>query len=481
MENINPEIINSEQESSRTIESILKRAKELGSELNELYDDFHSNPELGGQEIETAKKIKDYLEKLGIEIVGDHIGKGPVIEETDKKVIREPGTSVVAIIRGNEGPAIALRADMDALPIQENKEHEVCSNKDGVAHLCGHDAHITGLLGGATILKEIADKGELDGDVILMFQSSEEKTHQKESGAVQIVKFLEEKGLRDRIKAFMGLHVYANTERGNIMLNDPREKGGDVQTASSGEIDITVSGPGGHILNVFEKPDIDIIMGRIKERVEDSFKHLHDEGTALVASSEVTTSPSGYNVLVEKGKRTFVIRVASQEYKEMTKDIEQNIRQIVADIVKEEVLVKSEAAKNRDKSEVKLEDIKVDIKVRRGYRPSIHRDAELVDIANNVSKDVLNNSVGNYERDSKQLDKKRFFGGEDFSFYLEKFREKEIPGVFVMVGAANSEKGIKPNAHHSSNFKIDTDVNQDLAAIHAGFAVNTLKYLKEKE
>jgi amidohydrolase len=347
-----------------------------------------------------------------------------------------------------------LRADMDALPMVEDEHNLPKSKKEGVMHGCGHDAHTAGLMGAAKILKDLADKGKLDGDALLLFQSSEEKAHQKESGAVQIIKFLEREGLRDQIKAFMGLHVYGGLEKGKVQLKE------GTQMASSGEIDITLTSPGGHIMNVYDTPSLHRIFSKLTLKLEDKFKPMNENKEVLVGSARTSFEGTGYNVLPAEGKSTWVVRVTSPQYKEISSQIADEIKKAVEETIAEE-----------PGTDLDKEKIGVEIKRRPGYRPVVHRDPELVKIASESCKDVIEN----YEQIEKIL-----MGGEDFSFYLEKLRGKQIPGVFAMVGGANPEKGYPKVNHHNSSFKIDPDVTKNLSALYSDFTVNAIKYFKEK-
>lgn len=144
--------------------STLNSAKDIQSYLNETFYHLHSNPELSEKEFETQKYIIKELQRMGI----------------DAKPIANTG--VIGIIRGkNPGKTIALRADMDALPIQENTELPYKSKIPGVMHACGHDAHVTILLGAAKILQ--AQRDELSGNVKLFFQPAEETV----GGAVRMI------------------------------------------------------------------------------------------------------------------------------------------------------------------------------------------------------------------------------------------------------------------------------------------------------
>jgi amidohydrolase len=399
-------------------------------EMKALYIDFHEHPELGGQEVETARKVVAYLEKNGIRVLGKNIGLNREGEPWFK------GTGVVAIIEGNEtGPTIAFRADMDALPIVEQENNPHRSKNIGVMHACGHDIHTTALLGAAKVLQALADAKRLDGNVVLIFQPSEETTHQKESGAVQIVKFLERTGLRDKIEAFFSLHVYRDSEIGEIGIkNGP-------QMASTGELEITLESSGGHVMNAYKIPNLNRMFSNINTRIFDAFEALDLEQKALVASTRTDFPKGGYNVLPSSGKGGWAIRITDPRYKEMSASIIAEIKKIVAE----------------ETGRFGAEAVRVKFHWRPGYRPVVHRSPDLVRL--------FKKSFGQVIKDPR-VDDGLKMGGEDFAFYLEKFRGKQIPGVFVMIGAANPEKNFPRGPHHTPDFQVDPESINILAKTH---------------
>ncbi len=140
-----------------TYAEIFRRAKEMHEQIRAWRREIHRHPELTFTEHRTAGLVNATLMGLGV--------------ETETEVAK---TGVVGHIRGGAGPVVGLRADMDALPIQEINGTEFDSTIPGVMHACGHDAHTSVLLGAATILKELADQGRLPGSIRLLFQPSEE-------------------------------------------------------------------------------------------------------------------------------------------------------------------------------------------------------------------------------------------------------------------------------------------------------------------
>jgi len=431
------------------VDNILESLKELEPKMESYYTDFHEHPELGGREFRTASKIKQCLEEMGIKILGDKIGIG-IGEQGERK----EGTGIVAMIEGkSDGPTVALRADMDALPITEDKNHEPRSQNEGVMHACGHDAHIAGLLGATEILKGLADQDKLDGNIVLIFQPSEEKSFQKQSGAVQIVKFLEKTGLRNKIGAFLGLHVFREADRNMINVKE------GVQMASSGEVDIILRGPGGHIMNAYELPNLNEITSAMTVELSKIFKPMAKEKKALVASGHTQFDKKTYNVLAGETKSTWVIRITDPNYKDISKDITSQIQDVIQSVITKHL-------------EDRQGNVEVEINKRPGYRPVTHRDQKLVLLAEQAAKETIPNCENKSEIS---------MGGEDMSFYFETLRQKQIPGVFMMVGAANPDKGYPKGPHHSLDFKIDPKVIKDLAAIHSIFSVKAIEYLKDKK
>ena len=441
-----------------SLDYISNRANEIKPEIINNYQDMHENPELGGQEFETAKKIEEYLKSLGIEIIADKIGV-PVNKE-------KGGTGIIARINGKkDGATLAMRADMDALPIQESKEHEIQSKNKGVMHACGHDAHSASLMGAAKILKELADQDKLDGNVVLLFQPSEERASQKESGAVQMVRTLEAKGLREEIKGFFGLHVFAELPRGTIQLRE------GVETASTSNMEIKLESPGGHIINAYDNPNLKDIISRLTLSLNGIFRKYYEDETALVASSETKYKGASQNILSSEAKDNWVIRVLSDDYKKLSQEIRGKIKQEAQEAIDKHLEEINKVRALKGKENFDADRIKMEITIQSGYRPTIHRSPELVKMAGESAKEVIG--------DKLKIVDEVMMGAEDFSFYLEKFNGKQIPGVFVMVGSANPEKGYPIGSHHSPEFKIDPEVTRDLSAMYSTYAVNFFDKLKK--
>ena len=194
---------------------MLDRARALQPKLVEIRRHIHRNPELGFQEHKTSEFVSEQLSTLGI--------------EHQRGVAR---TGIVATLGNGNGPTVALRADMDALPIQEANDVSYRSQTPGVMHACGHDAHTAMLLGAA----ELLSKEDLNGTIRLLFQPSEEGGAEDRSGGRLMV----EEGVLDGVDMVWGLHVGSTDKSGVVMV------GNGAITAAADAFSGSVLGVGGH-------------------------------------------------------------------------------------------------------------------------------------------------------------------------------------------------------------------------------------------
>lgn len=202
--------------------TIKRRADEMLDELITWRRQIHQNPELSFQEISTSQFVGDYLNTLPRMQVEHSAGYE---------------TAVVGTITSGSGPTIAIRADMDALPIHETNEIDYVSKHEGVMHACGHDAHTAIGLGCATVISEHFQKGDLQGTVKFLFQPAEERAD--DSGMTGAQYMIQGGVLRD-VDAAIALHMNPEQPLGDVFIHDGYSMGNvDVFTA-------TIKGSGGH-------------------------------------------------------------------------------------------------------------------------------------------------------------------------------------------------------------------------------------------
>ncbi len=215
-----------------TPSDLLDRALALGPDLTAIRRDLHRHPELGFQEVRTAGLVAERLRRLGLT---PRTGVGR--------------TGVVVDIVGAPGPTVALRADMDALPIQEDATHDYASTVDGCMHACGHDAHTAALLGAADLLVGLRDAGALAGTVRLLFQPCEETVDAEgKSGATRML----DDGALDGVEAVTGLHVGGHLPSGKFFVAPGAVMGGGE------EVKVEVRGRSAHA--AFPHEGIDAIV-----------------------------------------------------------------------------------------------------------------------------------------------------------------------------------------------------------------------------
>jgi amidohydrolase len=200
---------------------MLFRAQDLAPELTRIRREIHRNPELGFQEVHTAALVADTLNEIGVIDVKTGVGF----------------TGVVGDMGNNDGPTIAIRADMDALPIHEENDVPYRSQRDGIMHACGHDAHTAMLLGAAQLLRQDMMQNDWQGNVRLLFQPSEEAFDENGvSGATAMIN----DGALEGVDAVIALHVWSESPAGEVFLHD------GMSLASVDTFDAWIYGDGGH-------------------------------------------------------------------------------------------------------------------------------------------------------------------------------------------------------------------------------------------
>lgn len=376
--------------------------EKYSDELIEFRRELHMYPELSFKEYKTTDKIKNKLLSLGIEIIDIGLETG-----------------VVGLLRGKEdGPTIALRGDIDALPIQELNDVPYKSRIDGVMHACGHDIHTTSVIGAAQILASIKDK--LNGNVLFVFQPAEEVN----KGA----KLMVGKGLFTDVKAdlIFGLHNNPEIPWGKIAI----KKGGLMAAVDT--IRIRVKGKGGHgaLPNATRDPIIaaSAMLMNLQTIVSRNVSPLD----SAVISIGTFNSGTANNVISELVEMTGTVRSFDPQVQQM---LPKRIKEVLEYTAKAYMV------------EVELDYI-FDL-------PAVFNSEELANLAYTATKEIVG--------EDGIVDPVPSMGGEDFSIFMEK-----IPGFFFWLGVGNKEKDMNYVWH---NPRFDGD---DRAIIHASAVMSNM-------
>ena len=377
-------------------------AQKYAPEFIEVRHHLHSNPELSYEEFETSAFIQNKLASYGIpyEI--------------------KASTGVIGLIKGNN-PAkrvIALRADMDALPIFEENDIPYKSKRPGIMHACGHDVHTTCLLGAAKILNEL--KNSWEGTVKLIFQPGEEKNP---GGASMLI----QEGVLEHPAPghIYALHVHPGLEVGRLSF-----RGGMVM-ASADEIYMTIKAKGGHAAAPQFTADPILIASHLVISLQQIISRNNNPFNPSVLSITSIQGGSATNIIPSEVKLMGTFRAMNEEWR-----------------FKAHELITQQAT-----SLVKSLGAELEIKIDVGY-PFVMNNIPL----SNAARAKAENFIGKENVEETELR----MGAEDFAYYSHK-----IPGCFFRLGAGNVSKGISHGVH-TPLFNIDEN------AIEIGMGIMAL-------
>jgi len=370
-------------------DSIKKLAKKYAEEFINVRHHLHAHPELSYQEFETSKFIQGKLNQLGIPF----------------NVMAQTG--VIGLIKGKNPnkKILALRADIDALPIREENKIDYKSQNDGVMHACGHDVHTSVLLGAAKILNEM--KGEWEGTIKLIFQPGEERNP---GGASILIK----EGALDNPKpqAIFGLHVHPQLETGNFSF-----RGGKVM-ASADEIYITIKGPGGHA--AAPQLTVDTILVA---------SHLVVALQQIISRNRSPFNPSVLSICSFQGGHTTNVIPSEVKLMGTFRAMDEDWRRKAHELITKQC---TELAESMGAS--------IDLHIDIGY-PSVYNNESL----NKQARELASLYAGTDRIQETELR----MGAEDFGYYSQ-----VIPGCFFRLGVGNVKKGITSGVH-TPTFNID--------------------------
>lgn len=372
-------------------------------ELRQMRRNLHKIPELGLKEYKTSAYIREKLTSFGI---------------TELETWLETG--VVAVIRGKgKGQAVAFRADMDALPVTEQTGCDFTSEHVGCMHACGHDGHVTVLLGFAKYLQE--HKDELKNDVVLIFQPAEEGP-----GGAQL---LVDAGLFEKhpVRCIIGCHIFPQVPQGKVACR----KG--AMMARNGEVDVHIYGESAHGAQPQLGHDAVLAAGAVITGLHTILSRNVSPLDSGVLTFGAIHGGEACNIIAKEVKLEGTMRAFSDEaYETMTKRVQEVASGIAAGYG-----CKGEAV------------------FRHMYRV-VDNDPKLVELLQEVAGD-------NYEETPP------YMLAEDFSLYLQK-----VPGMFFFLGSGNAEKGYT-HSLHSAQFQFD----EEILALGAETYAKLLKKLAE--
>lgn len=371
-------------------QAIKNRAEELKATLSDIRHHLHKNPELSFKEFNTSEYICSVLRAHGISYRNGIAGTG-----------------VIGEIKGSvDGPIVALRADMDALPILENNQDKnYRSLNEGVMHACGHDVHMTCLLGALIILNEM--KNQLKGTIRFIFQPGEELLP---GGASLMIR----EGVLEGVSCIIGQHVQPSMESGTAGFRE------GMYMASTDELRVKVTGHGGHAAMPSDYNNPLIPLSRYILEATEMFmnRQASQEGIPTVIAFGKLEAAGATNVIPDVAQAEGTFRTMNETWREQAHQMLQKL----AERISHETNTSCE------------------IEISRGY-PFLVNDPGITSAAREAAESYLGSS--------HVAELALRMTAEDFAWYTQK-----IPGCFYRLGTGNKEKGISAGVH-TPDFDVD--------------------------
>ena len=358
-----------------------------GAELVALRRHIHAHPELSGQEFATAALVERHLADAGL-----------------KPRLLSAGNGVICDI-GTGDRVIALRADLDALPLPDAKDVPYRSTVPNVCHACGHDVHTTVLLGAGLALAQLDARRELPGRVRLIFQPSEEKVP---SGALKVI---EEGGLED-VAAIFAMHCFPQLPAGLVAA-----RSGPL-TAAADMVEITLAGRGGHTARPHLTGDLVHALGRVITDVPALLARRLDPRAAVTMVFGAVGAGEAANTIPIEGRLRGTVRVLSRD---VWRELPDLVPQLVKDVVGGT-------------------GVQAEVTYIRGVPPVVN---------DRVATAIMAGAAAAALGPDRVVDAEVSMGGEDFAFYVD-----EVPGTMIRLGVGLP--GVKPGYDiHQSTFDVD--------------------------
>lgn len=377
---------------------------------------IHQHPELSFQEYETSAYIQQQLRELGIPF----------------EVVAQTG--VVAVLTGQKSASddiVVLRADIDALPIDEQNDVDYKSKNSGVMHACGHDFHTANLLGAASLLNDY--KTEFSGKIVLLFQPAEEKIP---GGAIQVLESGILESFGGTIKAVLGLHVSPRVSVGKVGLRSGRFM------ASSDEFYFTIKGRGGHAAEPHRAVDPIMIGVQLLTTLQQVVSRKANPDIPSVLTFGRFIGDGAANVIPEEVKLAGTFRTMDEVWR---KEALEMVAEIAA------TLPVSLGAK-------------VEVEVRHGY-PALYNDPALTQKVKTIIAETMGNSV--------PQDLEIWMAAEDFAYYSYRY-----PALFMLIGTNNDDSTTQYGLHNPQ-FNLDEKAFETSMAVLVNAAISLLNESNE--
>jgi amidohydrolase len=369
----------------RITELITQTVDKHDAELVDLRRDLHRHPELSWSEIRTSDTVAERVEQAGWAVTRAH------------------RTGLVAEL-GGDGPVVALRADMDALPVQDLTDDPWTSSVAGVAHACGHDVHTAALVGAAYALAEAAARGLLAGRVRLLFQPAEEVMP---GGAVQLL----DEGALDGVERIFALHCDPGVDVGQVGL-----RLGPL-TSAADRVEVRLRGTGGHTSRPHLTGDLTFALAKVTTELPAVLSRRMDPRAGVSVVWGTIHAGAAPNVIPDHGLVSGTVRILDAV---AWADCEAIVRDAVADIVRPY-------------------GVEASIDYQRGVPPVVNEP---------VSNRILARTVRAVLGDGAQVAAPQSLGGEDFGWFLER-----VPGAMMRLGTRTP--GGATYDLHQGNLRVD--------------------------